>query len=227
MRRFYALLVTTALLFTTNCVGHRNYSETETPAAAASTMLYRRITIEVDAQRNARPSKEAFLFLKRRLESHGICRADDIRIIVQSLNEPPTPVWNRASVEHHETRNRTLKDRNLQDGHLVIYVAYLSSIYMQGEHVGIAGLQYGDTSIAMFPDHFNRVNEGSVLLHEMGHLLGIACERPDPVNPDRPNHCNNADCVMFWTIRHQDGDFDEACLKEIARLVARKRSRLY
>jgi len=104
-----------------------------------------------------------------------------------------------------------------------MFIAYVSGPYVEGKLSNVAGLQYSE-SIAMFKDSKIWKTEGSVLLHEFGHLLEIADaeHRKDevPANADRPNHCNNKRCVMYWQIQGPDMDFGERCKDELRALVS-------
>ena len=49
--------------------------------------------------------------------------------------------------------------------------------------------------------------ENSVLVHEVGHLLGLVNLYQSPVDhedPDHPGHSNNDESVMYWAIESAD-----------------------
>lgn len=184
-----------------------------------STMLYASVVIEVIPQKGTAPDQRALDHLKTLLSRYKIC--NNVAVIIRSpVAEGTMPVWDRKSVRVFERKHRKLKITRPDARHLVIYISYLKGNYLQGDLDGLAGLQYGDTSICMFVDHFRPEKEGAVLLHEFGHLINIAKDREGPPgNPDRLNHCNNSNCVMFWTIGDSSGKMDDECRQEILDLV--------
>jgi hypothetical protein len=181
--------------------------------------LYASIVIEIVPQEGTSPDREALVRLKTQLRRYKIC--NNVGIIVRSpVTEGTMPVWDSNQIRVFEKRHRDLKDTDLDDRHLVVYISYVKGNYLQGDLDGVAGLQYGDTSICMFVEHFRTASEGAVLIHEFGHLIDIARDREGPPgNPDRLNHCNNSNCVMFWTIKDSSGRMDEECRQEILDLI--------
>lgn len=97
----------------------------------------------------------------------------------------------------------------------------LNIIYVTGDHAppltNLAGVTYSKNSFAMFRNGVPHDREATVLLHEFGHILNFIREnlRPPPIRPDRPRHCNNPDCVMFWTVDDHCKLFDRNCILDI------------
>jgi hypothetical protein len=139
-----------------------------------------------------------------------------------------------AQVRQFEQNHRQVHDENPNDKILVVFVSYLPGIYVNGSVRSIAGIQYGDTSFAIFRTITDNSWEGVVLLHELGHMLTIAKagnRAAEPINPKRPNHCNDSSCVMFWRAGVKRTEFDSECLRELRQLIrgdkSKKKSRLY
>lgn len=185
--------------------------------------LYDNITIEIAPVTSATPSNDALEYLRSKLDEYRICSARGIKFVIRPEVEVISGIpWNSSKIRSYENTRRTLRDTNTKDRHLIMFMAYVSGSYLEGKLTNIAGLQYNN-SIAIFKDSQVWKYEGSVLLHEFGHLLEIADANhrkdEEPVNPDRPNHCNNRRCVMFWQVQRKDADFDEQCLEELRALV--------
>ena len=95
------------------------------------------------------------------------------------------------------------------------YLVFVSGNFASGDGVqeGVLGVSIGDTGvIAMFKDviastggivpNTERYVEQSVLIHEMGHALGLV-ENGVPTIADHHDeahgaHCANDACVMYW-----------------------------
>ena len=85
------------------------------------------------------------------------------------------------------------------------------------------GVAVDASTVALFSDSIEEADgpfgrpsvedvENSVLVHEVGHLLGLVnlvYESPvDHEDPDHPGHSNNDDSVMYWAIESVDvGNF--------------------
>jgi len=135
-------------------------------------------------------------------------------------------IWNAARLRHFETRNRKFIDRNPGDRRLVFFICYVPGEYHKkdGDKISktIVGVQYNPTSFAILRKQTKESYEGVVLLHEFGHAIKIAraSNRKDsPINPDRPNHCNNSKCTMFWRANRHRTKLDNECLRELRELI--------
>lgn len=209
------------LLFLTSCVS----SNRRTPHLHDT--LYDRIVIELYSTTSSQPSTEALNIFKTQMEIYRICPADQIFIIPHRPSDNLRIAWNGGWLRALEAQRRTLHDNEPEDRHLTAFVAYVPGIYAIPRHHNVIGLHYDATSIAVFHrDFFNPTREAAVLAHEFGHIMGLVDRgrRPDPpINPDRPNHCNDANCVMFWQV-NPIGEFDDKCQQDILNLIAERSS---
>jgi hypothetical protein len=174
-----------------------------------------------------KPTDEALDFFKEQITSLDIAT----RITIRPRQVPNTFLFfplNRSLVVLFEQQNRQLYDLDLKDRQLIMFISCIPGPYIRGGLLtNIAGIQYGATSISVFLNCVNPDHQGSLLLHEFGHILDLVDinqRKEDPVNPDRPSHCNNRRCVMFWQIQGPDAQFDEDCLRDLRR-SARKSNR--
>lgn len=190
-----------------------------------SNTLYQNINFEIVAMKGAEPDPEALNFFAKKLEKYHLykscafwCRS----------KVAPAYVWLSGNIEHFEYCYRTSENTELDADNINIFIAYLSGPYGDPKTL-LGGLQYDD-SIAIFR-YYTGNAEGSMLMHEFGHLIGVASNKNHPnripFRPDRPNHCNNKDCIMFYQVSRDDdknaGDFDEECLKDL-KLIFNKKS---
>ena len=186
--------------------------------------LYNNITLEIVSVEGFSPDPDGLKSFEASLLRYHFCRK---LIIVQRtvLIKPENIVpWNLTGLQMFEAANKTIKNaENKQD--LNIFASFLPGPYIQGKINGLAGLQYSEGSFAIFKN-FASDHEEIVLLHEFGHLMLIADDShsPDrkPINEERPNHCNNHECIMFWQVTSDIKDFDLNCRREIAKLLENK-----
>jgi hypothetical protein len=110
-------------------------------------------------------------------------------------------------------QHRDLEDSSTERTY---YLLWVSGNFANGDGVqpGVLGVSIGDTGIvAMFKDviestgtvvvpNLERFVEQSVLIHEMGHALGLV-DNGVPTTADHHDaehgaHCRNDQCVMYW-----------------------------
>lgn len=150
------------------------------------------------------------------------------------------------------------------DGEALLHMLYVDGRYEGDDGDGaVLGFAYGGDRMVMFADNIARACEGgpllgflpavrarlcsdlegSVLIHEVGHLLGLVNNGTPMVadHQDEPNgaHDVNEDCVMYWAAerssaadliadRFQNGDegalsFDAACLNDLRAVTGASR----
>lgn len=181
--------------------------------------LYDQITFEIITTKDARqPDVEGLEYLVNRLQQYNICKTENVIFAPSKVAETTLicNVWNRPAIEFLVKYNRKIHDLDQNSRTIVICL-----IYVDGRYIGsrdshnTAGLNFGNV-ITIFPEHLTTHLEGAVLLHEFGHFLQLCVSRKEePSNPQRPRHCNNSRCVMYWSVSRSDADFDDNCSDEI------------
>lgn len=143
-------------------------------------------------------------FLEQRLNKPG-------GIIVQSK---PVATIGKSVVSVADITTFTDKNRTAYtDGNrITVYVYITDAGFDKGNVVGIA---YRNTAVCLFGktiqsnsggiNQASRVKvESGVLLHEIGHILGLVNNGTGMVTPhedgDNRAHCTNANCLMYYTI---------------------------
>lgn len=178
--------------------------------------LYDHITVEIQPTTQVGVVNSQLVTFRERLHEYRICRSDRINFIVKNPVEAPVELWTRSAVMAFMRAHRTLYDLRPDDRHLIVYMSVLPGKYPDTDS-NIIGMAFGNQHMALFNnfDHY-------VLLHEMGHTIGLVDRdhrEGEPVNPERPNHCNVRECVMFWIV-DKNGRFDDRCLKDLERMIA-------
>ncbi len=218
-----SLLLVTLLTILPGCSNQTPIKTEPKETVQAQRTLFDEITLEIVAVTGMGPDAGALAFFINKLSQYDIARV--VHIYYRSDLKNIYPIWNSALIDSFERLNRRHHDLKPKDRHLVLFVCYLPGIYVEGDKTSIAGLQYGNTSFAVFRENTDASYEGVVLLHEFGHIIRIARaagREADPINPDRPNHCNNTKCTMFWRAGEHRTELDEECLSELKQLIEKR-----
>lgn len=187
--------------------------------------LYDSILIEIQPTTMGSPTENTLDKFKNELERYRICAKKNINIIINDPVPTPTFAWMYYDIYAFEFRNRAYQDLNAEDKHIAVFIAYIPGSSVQPNRTNIVGLQYYSSSIATLTLGIEEI-ELPTLLHEFGHLIGLVDrdrrEEP-PINANRPSHCNNESCLMFWIVPRTCGDelpaFCEKCLRDIHSLI--------
>jgi hypothetical protein len=226
MNRWMALPL---LLLTLTACGpsSRSHSSATTAGATAPALLSAStpgLRIEVDYVADRPPTRAALTLLRQRLGE--VCdKPSGVEVVV----DDPLPRssgrkrWTTADLQLLEAERRDLPR---QAGWETIYVVLVEG---EGEpELGTwpLGYAYGPTSVAVFIDQVrssaNQTNgdaEAWVLLHEVGHLLGLVGRGAPQVtfheDLEHRHHCVEARCVMRKTADARDTDYGPRCREDL------------
>lgn len=171
--------------------------------------LHSKLTFEVAYIESCQPSKEDLNYFTDQLHKYHI--AERVEFQTHKVKRDPVHYlpWNLVSLMEFEIKNRRNPDS--------IFISYVPGFYNDGTIHFLGGIQYSPKAFTVFKTYVGNA-EGSILIHEYCHALGIAKDRKNPVNPNRPHHCNNPKCIMFWQVE-PNLDFDEECLRELILII--------
>lgn len=173
---------------------------------------YTSLKIEVQYMSGFAPDEQSLKNLHLFLEKY--CnKPEGIFIQTKEIDPIADTVMSRQDMLTLERRSRSEYTRKKQ---LSIYL-----LYTNGEYVNprILGLAYQNTSAVIFGklirEHSGRIGqpdrtklETTVLLHEMGHLLGLIDKgsemQSDHRDDQHESHCSNPKCLMYYSIGTQD-----------------------
>lgn len=177
-----------------------------------SSEKYASLKIEVQYMPGYKPDEQALrnlhLFLARYLNKPA-----GIFINTKEID----PVTDTV-LSHHDlvALERKTRSEYTQKNTLAVHLLYTNGGYVNPR---ILGLAYQNTSAVIFgkliQKHSGRIGqpdrtklETTVLLHEMGHLLGLINKgtemHSDHQDDDHESHCTEKACLMYYSIGTQD-----------------------
>lgn len=216
-----AVLIIAAFFSITSCVSHPKRVVIEKPTPK----LFDGITIEVQPTYSSAYDEASMSKFIEDLEDNNICLSSRVRVVVRPPVIAFQRYWTTADIRFFERRHRRLYDNNRFDRHLILHISLLPGVYGEPGKRRAIGLKYGiHQSIALLRGAFGR----NLLFHEFGHVIGLVDRHKregEPVNPDRPNHCNAKNCTMFWTVHARKAPrLDSLCRRDIRALIEKGQS---
>lgn len=220
-----------------------------------------KLVFEVDAVVGREPATGALEAVHEDLsslvETGHLDKPDGVQFLLDEEIPPlgdPERAWTFEELDALAAAKRSLR-RSPDEA--VIHVLYVDGRYEEdGESSAVLGFAWQGDSIVMLKDNIERAcrngpavlllapglaesvcrrTEATVLLHEIGHLMGLVDNGTPPLvdhkDEEHGAHCTNEDCLMYWLAERSDvvdviaerigrGDdgrtfFDEACLADL------------
>lgn len=173
---------------------------------------YTALRVEIQYMEGFAPDQTSLNNLRVFLEQY-LDKPDGIYLEVKQIDPAADKIINREDVLELERNSRSVYTNGKELG---LYILYTNGRYINEK---IAGLAYRNTSAVLFGqmirDHSGKIGqpdrtklETTVLLHEVGHLLGLINKGSDMVSDhqdeDHHGHCNNKECLMYFRIGTDD-----------------------
>jgi predicted Zn-dependent protease len=194
---------------------------------------YTSLKIEVQYMPGFKPDKDAlynlYTFLQERVH-----KPQGISIVTRQIASDSSYQLTTSEVKAIERKNRTATSNGKE---LALYILYTNGKYINDK---IFGLAYLNTSAVIFgesiKEHSGKIGqpnrtklETTVLLHEMGHLLGLMGKgtpmQEEHHDENHASHCKNRKCLMYYSIGTNDKfgylikgsipELDEHCLADL------------
>lgn len=178
---------------------------------------YNKLVIEMTYVQGYEPTAAAVNGLKTFLESL-LNKSGGITITTSSIVSPGNTTYSLSDIKKIEKIYRT---RFPEDKTLAAWFFFADSDYADNEEDSkVLGIAYGPTSMAIFRKTINEfsgsfgqpsthVLEETVIEHEFGHILGLVDNGTgmveDHLDTGHGHHCNNEDCLMYYTVEHSRG----------------------
>lgn len=197
------------------------------------------MVIEIDHAPGYRPFSSSTDLLVERLES--VCdKPAGITIKFNEVTFEHEGAWTADDVREEGWKH---KDTSPLDGSVLRWqLLFPEGTYQEASVLGVA---VDASTVALFSDSIDESDgpfgrpsvedvENSVIVHEVGHLLGLVnLVYTSPVaheDSDHPGHSNNDDSVMYWAIESMDlanfffgtlpTEFDDDDLADLAGLAS-------
>ena len=199
---------------------------------------YTSMVIEIDYAPGFEPEDSSISLLENRLRE--ICdKPDGVSITTTETVFEIEGSWSADDVRNEAYRTREVSpyfQTNVLTWHILMPSGEYEDDSVLGVAVNAADIAVFGTTIDDSTNFLNRPSaeeiENSVMLHEVGHLLGLVncvyVSDIDHEDPEHPKHSNNEESVMHWAIESSsignifDGelpdDFDSADKSDLAKL---------
>jgi hypothetical protein len=167
------------------------------------------MVIEVAYIESRAPDPDALTLLLQRASEH--CqKPGGIQLVVDPAIPAPANV---GSVTHSVLDLQAFSDAHRQTpstpNTAVLFIEYVDGQFAL--NTDVLGAAFGSHSIAVFKDQIATAFgdgatgiEGPVIVHELGHEMGLVNEGTPMVTPhedlDHPGHDFDPTCVMYWTL---------------------------
>lgn len=169
---------------------------------------YKSLTVEIQYMAGSKPEPMTLDYLRKFLQTY-LNKPEGIKIVLNELTGMQKRTLSRDEVLSIEKARRT---QFVEGDRIAIYV-----LFTNGTHPGtkILGMAYRNTSAVVYGQAIDQYStkagkltrqelETSVLLHEIGHLLGLVNKGSMPesqhVDPLHTDHCNNKKCLMYHSV---------------------------
>lgn len=215
------------------------YDHGRAPGASARDLLaaddYDGLVVQVQYVEGHAPSAAGLAhlrdFIEARLNKPG---GVAIEVDASPLSITAQPTYTSADIRQIEAEHRTA----YTDGQTLAVYAF----FVDGEYAGspnVLGIAYNNTSLAIFEETIRAHSggplepsvstvEGTVLQHELGHLLGLvntgSAMQADHQDESHGHHCDDQSCLMYWAVRTTDfisnllggmPELDQDCLDDL------------
>ncbi len=202
--------------------GGNNVTDNAQPTGASaneflSDSQFTQMTIEIVSVQGFEPTQQALSelqdFLQMRLHKPG-----GINIESRSIASPGIDAYNVQDLISLEESNRTQYN---SENKLALWIYFADGESAANSNNGIVlGTAYRNTSFVIFEETIHGLSdsvfepdreilEATVILHEMGHLLGLTNLGSPPQSEhedlDHPKHCDVEECLMYYAAETDSG----------------------
>lgn len=170
--------------------------------------IYKTLIVEIQYVAGFKPENVTVDHLSSFLETY-LNKPRGIKIV---LNEIPSIADKALSMEEVSAIEKEKRARFVEQDTMAIYI-----LFTNGVHPGnkILGMAYRNTSAVVYGKAIRKYSsmkgrlthhelETAVVLHEIGHLLGLINKGSEPqskhIDPAFPDHCNNRKCLMYHSV---------------------------
>lgn len=176
---------------------------------------YQSLTIEILYIGQYRPSDAAVASLQNFMDAR-LNKPGGVHITLREIDSPGTSPYTTAEIRQLEADNRTAYN---DVGELALCILFVDGKSSSDTNTSaVLGTAYLNTSCVIYENTVfafsNGVNqppraimEGTVLQHELCHLLGLVNFGTDMVtdheDDEHKRHCDNPNCLMYWASQNR------------------------
>lgn len=210
-------------------------------ADIVSSTSYNTLRIEVQFMPNHQP-KTASLNNLESFVTSLVDKPNGVIITQSQINPSSAATYSLTAIKQIEKDYRTYKTT---DDTLCVYFLFLDGEYAENtSNSKVLGAAYYNTSMVIFENTIKELSGGlgepsreiletTVINHEFGHILGLVNNHLSMVSnhqdTDHGHHCDNQDCLMYYTAETGDElsnliglssapGLDQNCLNDVAQL---------
>jgi hypothetical protein len=196
---------------------------------------YTSLKVEIQYMTGFEPDAKAINNLRYFLLRY-LHKPQGIFFIQKEIKPVEDTILTRDQVDNIRRSNRTIYTKDRQ---IALYILYTNGTFQNQDVLGQA---FRNTCVVIYGKSIKKYEsvwsfptqttiETTLLLHEMGHILGLVNKGSAMQTPHSDStyeaHCNNPNCIMYWnmSIKPQFGPqknkrspfFDSACLSDLKR----------
>ena len=184
-----------------------------------SNTVYSKLIVEIVYIDNFKPTTTAINNFKSFLQNR--LNKSNIEIIQRSIGAATKNTYTLADIINIEKDNRQ-KFTNNQE--IAVFAFFANGEYSENtSNSKVLGAAYKNTSFVLFEETIQSFSTGLfapelsvletvVLNHEFGHILGLvnlgSTMQNNHQDTAHGKHCDNEDCLMFWTAETGEGLVD-------------------
>ncbi|WP_228527814.1 zinc metalloprotease [Pararhodonellum marinum] len=220
---YYLLVLILLLIF--SCEGNKDGNGDNLPNITAakravgqsanemlSDQYFTRMTLEIQYMPGFEPHPEMIENLGQFLQFR-LNKSSGINLVLREIESEEKTSYSIADIRRIEDSNRTAYNMGNELG---MYILILDGTYEEDTgNSFVLGAAYRNTSAVLFGKRIKdnsgtlgrptpQVLETTVILHEMGHLMGLvnigSAMVHDHEDPDNQSHCDNENCLMNWRV---------------------------
>ena len=195
--------------------------------------VYKSLTVEIQYMRGFKPAPGTVEYFSNFLHTY-LNKPWGINIVLSEIIWNGKDTLSKDEVLAIENEKRT---QFASEDQIAIYVLFTNGIHPGNK---ILGMAYRNTSAVVYGKAINNHStkagkltrqelESAVLLHEIGHLLGLVNKGTDPqslhIDAIHHDHCNNRKCLMYHSVETKKlssillkGNipvFDKSCIDDL------------
>lgn len=197
---------------------HNNLSNIKVVGASANDLLseknYQNMVIEIAYVKDFKPTDKAINLIEEFVKERTF-KPGGIKIVLKELPRLNKQIFTIKDIKEIEKTYRTIYTK---DTTIAIWMLFINGSSENNENV--LGTAYLNTSFVIFEERIKNLTnstfasersllEATVIAHEFGHILGLtnlgSSMQQNHEDVEHKKHCNNKECLMYWSVETEEG----------------------